>query len=199
MRIGELDRLPYPPQVGISFIITLSTCFADKGVVDVCDWPFIDRGRSRSAEEAVTNILYNTPPPSTEPFKKCVFLFLPSQTLSYQNMPTHASSIHTLLHFLNYMSTPINESPLRLSSIPYPNTPILPNTWPMHTYPNPYTLTQPLPILHPTPSTHLSTHNSTNNPTTHPDTSSTASYKTSQESSHAYRGFSPHEDSTSTL
>ncbi|PVG03019.1 acetolactate synthase [Serendipita vermifera] len=32
--------------------------------------PASDRGRSRSAEEAVTNILYNTPPPSTEPFKK---------------------------------------------------------------------------------------------------------------------------------
>ncbi|CAG8591590.1 15705_t:CDS:2 [Acaulospora colombiana] len=30
----------------------------------------ITRLRSRSAEEAVTNILYNTPPPSTEPFKK---------------------------------------------------------------------------------------------------------------------------------
>ncbi|KAG8765694.1 hypothetical protein FRC12_007358, partial [Ceratobasidium sp. 428] len=28
--------------------------------------------RSRTAEEAVTNILYNTPPPSTEPFKKHV-------------------------------------------------------------------------------------------------------------------------------
>lgn len=36
--------------------------------------------RSPSAEEAVTNILYNTPPPSTEPFKRsvcyCLFFFL---------------------------------------------------------------------------------------------------------------------------
>lgn len=35
--------------------------------------------RSPSAEEAVTNILYNTPPPSTEPFKRsvcyCLFRF----------------------------------------------------------------------------------------------------------------------------
>lgn len=29
--------------------------------------------RSPSAEEAVTNILYNTPPPSTEPFKRSVY------------------------------------------------------------------------------------------------------------------------------
>ena len=28
--------------------------------------------RSRSAEEAVTNILYNTPPPNLQPFKKSV-------------------------------------------------------------------------------------------------------------------------------
>ncbi|KAG8855465.1 hypothetical protein FRB91_002112 [Serendipita sp. 411] len=34
--------------------------------------PKSDQPRSRSAEEAVTNILYNTPPPSTEPFKKHV-------------------------------------------------------------------------------------------------------------------------------
>lgn len=35
--------------------------------------------RSPSAEEAVTNILYNTPPPSTEPFKRSVYrcLFFP--------------------------------------------------------------------------------------------------------------------------
>ena len=35
--------------------------------------PAMDLPRSRSAEEAVTNILYNTPPPSLQPFKKCVF------------------------------------------------------------------------------------------------------------------------------
>ncbi|EJT97418.1 acetolactate synthase [Dacryopinax primogenitus] len=32
--------------------------------------PAMDHPRQRTAEEAVTNILYNTPPPSTEPFKK---------------------------------------------------------------------------------------------------------------------------------
>ncbi|CAA7259240.1 unnamed protein product [Cyclocybe aegerita] len=32
--------------------------------------PSTDLPRSRSAEEAVTNILYNTPPPSLQPFKK---------------------------------------------------------------------------------------------------------------------------------
>ena len=32
--------------------------------------PKMDLPRSRSAEEAVTNILYNTPPPSLQPFKK---------------------------------------------------------------------------------------------------------------------------------
>ena len=30
----------------------------------------MDLPRSRTAEEAVTNILYNTPPPSLQPFKK---------------------------------------------------------------------------------------------------------------------------------
>ncbi|KAI0743886.1 acetolactate synthase [Daedaleopsis nitida] len=34
--------------------------------------PSMDLPRSRSAEEAVTNILYNTPPPSLQPFKKHV-------------------------------------------------------------------------------------------------------------------------------
>lgn len=36
--------------------------------------PAMDLPRSRTAEEAVTNILYNTPPPSLQPFKKCVEL-----------------------------------------------------------------------------------------------------------------------------
>ena len=36
----------------------------------------MDLPRSRSAEEAVTNILYNTPPPSLQPFKKCVLFLL---------------------------------------------------------------------------------------------------------------------------
>ncbi|KAJ3724945.1 small subunit of acetolactate synthase-domain-containing protein [Lentinula guzmanii] len=34
--------------------------------------PAMDLPRSRTAEEAVTNILYNTPPPSLQPFKKHV-------------------------------------------------------------------------------------------------------------------------------
>lgn len=34
--------------------------------------PATDIVRERSAEEAVTNILYNTPPPSLQPYKKCV-------------------------------------------------------------------------------------------------------------------------------
>lgn len=33
----------------------------------------ISHPRPPSAEEAVTNILYNTPPPSTEPYKRCVW------------------------------------------------------------------------------------------------------------------------------
>lgn len=36
--------------------------------------PSMDLPRSRTAEEAVTNILYNTPPPSLQPFKKSVAL-----------------------------------------------------------------------------------------------------------------------------
>ncbi|KAG1904458.1 small subunit of acetolactate synthase-domain-containing protein [Suillus fuscotomentosus] len=35
--------------------------------------PPTDLPRSQSAEEAVTNILYNTPPPSLQPFKKHIF------------------------------------------------------------------------------------------------------------------------------
>ena len=34
--------------------------------------PAMDLPRSRTAEEAVTNILYNTPAPSLQPFKKYV-------------------------------------------------------------------------------------------------------------------------------
>lgn len=43
--------------------------------------PAMDLPRSRSAEEAVTNILYNTPPPSLQPFKKCVLFYLRSMRL----------------------------------------------------------------------------------------------------------------------
>ena len=38
--------------------------------------PAMDLPRPRSAEEAVTNILYNTPPPSLQPFKKYVRVVL---------------------------------------------------------------------------------------------------------------------------
>ena len=38
--------------------------------------PKMDLPRLRTAEEAVTNILYNTPPPSLQPFKKYVGLIL---------------------------------------------------------------------------------------------------------------------------
>ena len=43
--------------------------------------PAMDLMRSRTAEEAVTNILYNTPPPSLQPFKKCVYSSRPSLLL----------------------------------------------------------------------------------------------------------------------
>lgn len=36
--------------------------------------PAMDLPRSRSAEEAVTNILYNTPPPSLQPYKRLVII-----------------------------------------------------------------------------------------------------------------------------
>lgn len=37
--------------------------------------PVFDLPRQISVEEAVTNILYNTPPPSLQPYKQCVFPF----------------------------------------------------------------------------------------------------------------------------
>jgi hypothetical protein len=49
--------------------------------------PTMDLPRSRSAEEAVTNILYNTPPPSLQPFKKSVpHTFFPKPLLSLLDM-----------------------------------------------------------------------------------------------------------------
>jgi len=39
--------------------------------------------RNITAEEAVTNILYNTPPPSLEPFKKCTVFHLVSRVNAY--------------------------------------------------------------------------------------------------------------------
>lgn len=39
----------------------------------------MDLPRTRSAEEAVTNILYNTPAPSLQPFKK--YVLLPTSSL----------------------------------------------------------------------------------------------------------------------
>ncbi len=42
--------------------------------------PVIDRPHLRSAEEAVTNIIYNTPTPGLQPFKKYAHI-------SYQSVP----------------------------------------------------------------------------------------------------------------
>jgi hypothetical protein len=46
--------------------------------------------RSRSAEEAVTNILYNTPSPNLQPFKRCVLIW-PSTARVTDVEPTDTS------------------------------------------------------------------------------------------------------------
>jgi acetolactate synthase I/III small subunit len=51
--------------------------------------PATDLPRSRSAEEAVTNILYNTPPPSLQPFKKSVLSRAKSQFFKTFPSPRH--------------------------------------------------------------------------------------------------------------
>ena len=45
--------------------------------------PVIDTPRTRTAEEAVTNILYNTPPPSLQPYKKYEDKDLSVQSLTH--------------------------------------------------------------------------------------------------------------------
>lgn len=54
--------------------------------------PAMDLPRSRTAEEAVTNILYNTPPPSLQPFKKCVCCGA-----------CHSTSVLTRLHLCRHV------------------------------------------------------------------------------------------------
>lgn len=44
--------------------------------------PAMDLPRSRTAEEAVTNILYNTPPPSLQPFKTFVSIYFKYYSLA---------------------------------------------------------------------------------------------------------------------
>jgi hypothetical protein len=58
--------------------------------------PVLDMPRTRSAEEAVTNILYNTPPPNLQPYKKYAFDFLKLQIES----PSHFSSVRHILNCL---------------------------------------------------------------------------------------------------
>jgi acetolactate synthase-1/3 small subunit len=60
--------------------------------------PAMDLPRSRTAEEAVTNILYNTPPPSLQPYKKYVCSFSDSLTHLWR-MPVNNVNLHR--HTLN--------------------------------------------------------------------------------------------------
>lgn len=69
-RLAESDQVPKPPPP-----IHDSTSALDykrSHRVRPPPLPAMDLPRSRTAEEAVTNILYNTPPPSLQPFKKYV-------------------------------------------------------------------------------------------------------------------------------
>lgn len=61
--------------------------------------PAMDLPRSRSAEEAVTNILYNTPPPSLQPFKKCVMFSTPFFTFNISIGISSTASYKTSLAF----------------------------------------------------------------------------------------------------
>lgn len=67
-RLSDDAQVPKPPR-----LITDSTSALDYKRVNRArppPLPAMDLPRSRSVEEAVTNILYNTPPPSLQPFKK---------------------------------------------------------------------------------------------------------------------------------
>ncbi len=59
--------------------------------------PVLDMPRTRSAEEAVTNILYNTPPPNLQPYKKCASIFFKLKIES----PSHFSLPLLFRHILN--------------------------------------------------------------------------------------------------
>ena len=62
------DELPKPPRPIDDSTSALDYKTSHK--VRPPPLPKMDLPRSRSAEEAVTNILYNTPPPSLQPYKK---------------------------------------------------------------------------------------------------------------------------------
>ncbi|KAF8473047.1 acetolactate synthase [Russula ochroleuca] len=64
------DELPKPPRPIDDSTSALDYKTSHK--VRPPPLPKMDLPRSRSAEEAVTNILYNTPPPSLQPYKKHV-------------------------------------------------------------------------------------------------------------------------------
>ncbi|KAI0768400.1 small subunit of acetolactate synthase-domain-containing protein [Irpex lacteus] len=68
LRLNDPEQVPKPPRP-----IDDSTSALDYKRVHRArppPLPAMDLPRSRTAEEAVTNILYNTPPPSLQPFKK---------------------------------------------------------------------------------------------------------------------------------
>ncbi|KAI0267089.1 small subunit of acetolactate synthase-domain-containing protein [Gloeopeniophorella convolvens] len=67
---AQLDEPPKPPRPIDDSTSALDYKTSHK--VRPPPLPKMDLPRSRSAEEAVTNILYNTPPPSLQPFKKHV-------------------------------------------------------------------------------------------------------------------------------
>ena len=68
LRLNDSEQVPKPPRP-----IDDSTSALEYKTVHRArppPLPVMDLPRSRTAEEAVTNILYNTPPPSLQPFKK---------------------------------------------------------------------------------------------------------------------------------
>ncbi|KAJ7668406.1 small subunit of acetolactate synthase-domain-containing protein [Mycena polygramma] len=67
---GEAQRPPQPPKPIDDSTSALD--YKQSQRTRPPPLPTMDLPRSRSAEEAVTNILYNTPPPSLQPFKKHV-------------------------------------------------------------------------------------------------------------------------------
>ncbi|KAJ7497112.1 small subunit of acetolactate synthase-domain-containing protein [Mycena latifolia] len=67
---GDAPRLPQPPKPIDDSTSALD--YKQSHRTRPPPLPTMDLPRSRSAEEAVTNILYNTPPPSLQPFKKHV-------------------------------------------------------------------------------------------------------------------------------
>ena len=64
----QVDRIPKAPQTVEDS--TSALAYKSSQRIRPPPLPATDLPRSRTAEEAVTNILYNTPPPSLQPFKK---------------------------------------------------------------------------------------------------------------------------------